>query len=302
MAGVGQTHQQLTRWHDGVVAVHVTETVVIGRSTVGHQHAGVRCSIVHRTVAAADGGCGAEIAGGFTAHKTCEADTIVASGVSQAVKLGIVVGRDGEVFFGDEAAQARGCSDAVVALHTAVAAAAHTEAAVGRDGNGRCAVVFAGKGAGLCQHQGVAIDGTVDGAASQGGDCRPVIRSAGHAGAADRQCFSGDGDGCVGRIEHGQAVVAGQACGGTAATIGQGNGADVFAQGAHVSVVGCSAAVTQDLRANAAVHRDVACEARGAIVGFGSQQRDCLGGDSRGGCRLHGECVVGSLCACQRQP
>ena len=302
MAGVSQAHQQLTRWHDGVVAVHIVKAVVIGRSTAGHQHAAVGVGVIHRTVAAADGGCGAEVAGGFTTHKTCEADTVVASGVSQAVKLGIVVGRDGERFFGDEAAQARGCNDAVVALHTAVAAAAHTESAAGSDCNGRCAVVFAGKGAGLCQHQGVAIDGTVDGATSQGGDCCPVIRSAGHAGAADRQCFSGDGDGCVGRIEHGQAVVAGQACGGTAATIGQRNGADVFAQGAHVCVVGCSAAVSQDLSAHESVHRDVACEARGAIVGFGSQQRHCLGGDSRGGCRLHSECVVGSLCACQRQP
>ena len=302
MAGVGQAHQQLTRWHDGVVAVDIVKAVVIGRSTAGYQHAAVGVGVIHRTVAAADGGCGAEVAGGFAAHKACIAHTVVASGVSQAVKLGIVVGCDGERFLGDEPAQARGCSYAVVPLHTAVGAAAHTESAAGSDCDSRCAVVFAGKGAGLCQHQGVAIDRSVDGAASQGGDCRPVIRSAGHAGAADRQCFSGDGDGCVGRIEHRQAVVAGQACGGTAAAIGQGNGADVFAQGAHVCVVGCSAVVTQDLRANAAVHRDVTRQARGAIVGFGSQQRDCLGGNSRGGCRLHGECVVGSLCACQRQP
>ena len=146
MAGVGQTHQQLTRGHDGVVAVDITEAVVIGCCATGHQHAVVGAGVIHRAVAAADGGCGAEVAGRFAAHKACIAHTVVASGVCQAIKLGIVVGRDGEVFFDDEAAQARRSRDAVVALHTAVAAAAHTEIAAGSDCDGRSAVVFAGKG------------------------------------------------------------------------------------------------------------------------------------------------------------
>ena len=268
MVGVGQAHQQLTCGHDGVVAVHITEAVVVGCCTARHQHAAVSGSIVHGAVAARNGGRGGEVAGRFTAHKARVADTEVASCIGQSIKLGIVVGRDGERFFGDEATQARGRSDAVVTLHTGVGGATHTEGAGGRDGNGIGAVVFAGKGAGLCEHQGVARHCAIQRATCERGHQGAVIGAAGHTGASHRQRFGGDGDRCIGRIQHRQAVVTGQACGGTAATVGQRNGADVFAQRAHVCIVGGCAAVAQHLRANAAVHRHVARQARGAIVSF----------------------------------